>query len=75
MVQLEAKKEKGQVVISENSFEHLLSCLDNQKFVGDLNADALSMGKNAYDKVQNETQEAIDDFNRQCRRLLHDKRG
>lgn len=31
MVQLEARKEKGCIIISEDSFEHLLNCLDNQK--------------------------------------------
>lgn len=36
MVKLEAKKDgKGNIVISEDSFEMLLSCLDNQKNVGD----------------------------------------
>ena len=74
MVRLEAKKDgKGNIVISEDSFEHLLSCLDNQKFVGESppNGDALAMGEEEYNKVQNENQICIDDFNRQCRNLLH----
>lgn len=74
MVKLEAKKDgKGQIIISEDSFEHLLSCLDNQKFVGESppNGDALAMGEKEYNKVQDENQACIDDFNRQCRNLLH----
>jgi len=55
MVQLEAEKHSGQIVISEDSFEHLLNCLDHQKFIG-----------KGGDQVR------IDDFNKQCRRLLHD---
>ena len=75
MVKLEAKKVgKGNVVISEDSFEHLLSCLDNQKFVGEAppNGDAMAMDRNEYNNVQIGIQNAIDDFNRQCRNLLHD---
>ena len=69
MVKLKATKENGNIIISEDDFEHLLNCLDNQKFVNDVNADALTCD---YVKVQSETQEAIDDFSRQCRKLLHD---
>jgi hypothetical protein len=68
MVQLEATKENGNVIISENSFEHLLSCLDNQKFINDINADATTSD---YKKIQQNNQNSIDDFNRQCRDLLH----
>jgi hypothetical protein len=74
MVKLEAKKDgKGNVIISEDSFEHLLSCLDAQKFVGESppNGDAMSMDKDEYDNVHVDIQKAIDDFNRQCRNLLH----
>ncbi len=75
MVKLEARKKDGNIIISEDSFEHLLSCLDNQKFVGEfpVNGDSISVGKDKYYKVQNEIQQAIDDFNRQCRDLLHSK--
>ncbi len=71
MVKLEAIKKDGNIIISEDSFEHLLSCLDNQKFVGEapINGDSVAVGKEEYYRVQNETQEAIDDFNRQCREL------
>ena len=66
MVKLEASKDNGKIVISEKSFEHLLNCLDNQKFINDLNADAMECD---YKSVQRENQLAIDDFNRQCREL------
>ena len=74
MVKLEAKKDgKGNIIISEDSFEHLLNCLDNQRFVGESppNGDAMSMDKDEYDNVHVNIQKAIDDFNRQCRSLLH----
>ncbi len=74
MVKLEATKKDGYIIIAEHSFEHLLACLDNQKFVGEAppNGDALAMGEEAYNETQREIQEAIDNFNRQCRVLLHD---
>lgn len=72
MVKLEAKKESGNIIISENSFEHLLNCLDNQKFIRAVNADGLAMGEDCVNKIQVDSQAAIDDFNRQCRNLLHD---
>jgi hypothetical protein len=73
MVKLEAKKDgKGNVIISEDSFEHLLNCLDNQKFVGESppNGDAMSMDKDEYNEVHENIQNAIDGFSRQCRDLL-----
>ena len=69
MVKLKARKENGNIIISEDSFDHLLSCLDNQKFIKDVNADGLAMGKEGYEEVQSKNQAAIDDFNRQCREL------
>lgn len=73
MVKLEAKKENGNIIISERSFGHLLACLDNQKFVGEAPpcGDAAALGEKKYNETQIEIQEAIDDFNRQCRDLLH----
>ena len=68
MVKLEARKENGSVIISEDSFEHLLNCLDNQKYIDDINADALTCD---YKAVQKHNQKCIDDFGRQCRKLLH----
>ncbi len=71
-VKLNATKKDGFVIVSENSFEHLLNCLDNQKFIREINADATTCD---YKKVQEENQKAIDDFNSQCRRLLNKDRS
>lgn len=70
MVKLEARATEKNIIISKDSFDHLLSCLDNQKFINDVNADALdSMSTNQIHSVQDEIQAAIDDFNRQCRKV------
>lgn len=72
MVHLDATLCGTDVLISQGSFEHLLSCLDNQKFIGDINADAMAtMSDQERRDSRNERQAAIDDFNAQCRRLLH----
>ncbi len=57
----------GQIILTEDSFEHLLSCLDNQKYIHERNADSTTCDADA---VQLDNQKAIDDFNRQCRELL-----
>jgi len=67
VVKLDAKKDGNNIIISQDSFEHLLNCLDNQKFIDFVNADATTCD---YKQVQAESQKAIDDFNRQCRNLL-----
>jgi hypothetical protein len=74
MVKLEAKIDGDNVIISQDSFEHLLNCLDNQKFVGEppQNGDSIAEGEEGYNFVQKEIQAAIDDFNRQCRALLNE---
>ena len=74
MVKLNAKKVNGKIIISEDSFEHLLNCLDNQKFVHNLPScgDEMDLAINhpdEYKQVQTDIQNAIDDFNRQCRKL------
>ncbi len=60
VVKLEARKDSGNIIISEDSFEHLLNCLDNQKF--------MSLPD---DWTKESMQDSIDDFNRQCRNLLY----
>jgi len=57
----------GRVLLSEDSFEHLLNCLDNQKFIDDINADALT---GDYVETQRETQDVIDGFVCQCESLF-----
>lgn len=75
MVKLKAIKKNGSILISEGSFQHLLNCLANQKFVGEMpiNGDSVSVGKEEYDRVQNSMQDAIDDFYKQCMDLLISK--
>ena len=76
MVKVEAKKDgKGNIIISEDSFEMILSCLDNQKFIGEKpqNGDSLSVGEDEYWKIQGENQDCIDQYNRECRKILHQK--
>lgn len=76
MKKIDAIKDgKGNIVISENSFEGLLACLDNQKFVGEVpqNGDSLSVGKEEYESTQQGIQKFIDDYNKECRKILHQK--
>jgi len=68
MIQLTAIQKDGNIIIPVGEFEHLLSCLDNQKFIHEINADAL---ESDYKAIQKKNQEAIDNFNNQCRKLLN----
>ncbi len=68
MKTLKAKKKGRNIIIPTKEFEHLLNCLDNQKFIHELNADAMEGG---YKSVQKENQAAIDKMNRNCRKVLH----
>ena len=48
---------KKTITIDEDFFEHLLNCLANQKYINEINADALTCD---YKKIQKENQEIID---------------
>lgn len=79
-MKVEAIKDgNGNIVITEDSFEILLACLDNQKFVGETpqNGDSLSFVdkkiKGNYFSTQNDIQKTIDYYNRECRKILHQK--
>ena len=75
-MKVEAIKDgKGNIVITEDSFEMLLACLDNQKFINDTpqNGDSLSVGETVYKTTQQNIQETIDNYNRQCRDILNNK--
>lgn len=54
---------KKKILIEEDFFEHLLSCLANQKFVNELppNGDAVSSGKEVYYAIQKRNQKIIDE--------------
>lgn len=76
MKKLDAKKDgNGNIIISEDSFEMLLGCLDNQKFIGEApqNGDSISIGEKGYYKSQADIQAVIDEYNRECRKVLHQK--
>lgn len=61
------------IIIEKNSFEMILACLANQKFVHEAppNGDAMAMGKKAYNKTQKEIQSVIDDCYRQMEDILY----
>jgi len=64
-MRLNATKQSGTVLISQDSFEHLLDCLDKQKF--------LPLPSNQAKDERKNIQYPIDDFNIQCRELLNAK--
>ena len=66
MVQLNAIKKGNDVIISKDSFEHLLNCLANQKFV--------AVPDKQTETERKEVQEYVDDFWVQCMDLIHDKK-
>jgi len=47
------------ITMDENYFEHLLACLANQKFINEINADALSKDTD-FEVVQLQHQRIID---------------
>lgn len=59
MVKLDATKIDEYIIITADSFEHLLNCLDNQKPIGEVQP------------CSSDDQKSIDNFNRQCRKLLN----
>lgn len=76
MKKIEAKKDgKGNIIISEDSFEMILACLDNQKFISEQpqNGGSLSVDKDVYWKGHQDIQNTIDHYNRECRKILHQK--
>jgi len=76
MIKIEAKKDgKGNIIITEDSFEMLLACIDNQKFINGPppNGDALSLEYDEYRKIQKDNQDSIDYYVRQCRSILYSK--
>lgn len=66
MNKINVKKDgKGNIIISEDSFEMILSCLDNQKSVGESPQNLDSKGK---DQIQDDI-----NYNIECRKILHQK--
>ena len=56
------QRDDDKVTLSKDYFEHLLNCLANQKYVGELPTcgDALAEGPEKYKNVQEENQKVID---------------
>lgn len=54
----EGNEKESNILIAKDSFEHILNCLDNLKFVYDLNADALT---GDYEQRIAETWQAINE--------------
>jgi hypothetical protein len=73
MYQIKARIEGENVIIEKESFEIVLGCLDNQKFVHEAppNGDAMAVGEAAFNATQQDIQDVIDNINRQCRDILH----
>ena len=71
MVELEARVEGKNVIITLDSFDHLLNCYCNSNMgSGPLNADAMDMPKEGLERVMAENEAAVADFYYQCRKLL-----
>jgi len=60
MVKLQARTSGKDIIISEDSFEHLLNCLANQKYIPSEN----------LGRTEQKSQDAIDDFWRQGMNFL-----
>jgi len=76
MIKIEVKKDnKGNIVLSQDSFEMILMCLANQKFLKENppNGEAFSLGKEKYDFIQENMQNEIDNCYKQCIDFLHKK--
>ena len=67
------KKIEKTIVMTTDEAEHLLACLANQKFIGDVNADGISEGIDSVRKVQKETQAVIDEAYKKLEKTIHDK--
>lgn len=60
----------SKITLDRNYFEHLLNCLANQKYIGDINADATECD---YKAIQKENQAVIDKAWRDGMDLLTNK--
>lgn len=75
-VKLNARVVGKNVIISKDSFEHILLCLCSQKFIGELPVNGDSMAAMAndpkkYKNDQKEMQDTIDDVWKQGMDLIH----
>jgi hypothetical protein len=76
MVKLNAYKDGlGNIILTEESFDFLLNCLDNQKAIYEFlyNKDEHSIESDKHKLLQLRTQDNIDDFNIHCRKVQYAK--
>ncbi len=74
-MEIKAQKDgKGNIIISEDSFEMILACLDNQKFIsGKPQKGDFIVAEDKYWRGEEDIQNTIDHYNRECRKILHQK--
>ena len=58
------------IAIPKEDFEWLLICLANQKYIHEVNADGISMGKEAVESIQQSMQKTIDECYHKNMKLL-----
>lgn len=60
---VEADYNQETIEVRTDFFEHLLNCLANQKYIGEAppNGDALAMGEETFNELQDANQQTIDD--------------
>lgn len=61
------------IIMTMDEAEHLLACMANQKFIGDVNADGISEGADSVRETQKENQAVIDEAYRKLEKKIHAK--
>ena len=70
-LKIEAVKDgKGNVIISEESLEFILKCLDNQKFINNLSDEPSSLSPEEYFHIQYKNYKIIVDVEKQVKDIL-----
>ncbi len=64
------KDNKGNVIISEESLELILKCLDNEKFLNDFPENGDGLSPEQYFNIQSERQEIINAVKEQTKDIL-----
>lgn len=76
MYQIKAKRKGNDIIIEAESFEMVLSALDNQKYIVEnpiVPGEKLHMGEENYKNIQERMQAHIDGVKEQCLKVLHNK--
>lgn len=64
---------KDKVILNKDDIYFIMSCLSNQKFINDINADAMEEGEENYNNIRKESQQVIDDIYFQLSDMLTNK--